>query len=161
MAVVWKHPEGILTKFPNLKLVSSLGAGVEHLLKDPDLSKDLVLSRIVAPSLSEDMFKYVFMGILLFEKQMATVLDQQRKKTWRKPRLFSAGDFTVGVLGLGEIGGYVAKKIAALDYRVIGYSNRPKQISGIKTFSRQLTTLQYFLSQVNVLVNLLPQRKGC
>ena len=34
MAVVWKHPPQVLRSFPNLKLVSSLGAGVEHILND-------------------------------------------------------------------------------------------------------------------------------
>ena len=31
-AVVWKHPRGILTRYPNLKAILSLGAGVDHVI---------------------------------------------------------------------------------------------------------------------------------
>ena len=31
-AVVWKHPRGILNKYPNLKAILSLGAGVDHII---------------------------------------------------------------------------------------------------------------------------------
>ena len=30
-AVVWKHPHGILKRYPNLKAILSLGAGVDHI----------------------------------------------------------------------------------------------------------------------------------
>ena len=36
-AIVWKHPPGSLQAFSNLKMISSLGAGVEHLLEDDNI----------------------------------------------------------------------------------------------------------------------------
>ena len=32
-------PHGLLAKFPNLKAIINLGAGVDHLLADPDLPR--------------------------------------------------------------------------------------------------------------------------
>ena len=34
MLVVWKHPEDAIAKFSNVQLISSLGAGVEHIIND-------------------------------------------------------------------------------------------------------------------------------
>src|SRR5690242_13953826 len=36
-ACAWKAPHGLLAGFPNLKVILSLGAGVDHLMSDPDL----------------------------------------------------------------------------------------------------------------------------
>ena len=35
MALVWKPPPGGLAAFPNLKVIFSLAAGIDHLLADP------------------------------------------------------------------------------------------------------------------------------
>ena len=40
-AIVWKHPRGILKKYPNIKAILSLGAGVDHIISDPDLPEGL------------------------------------------------------------------------------------------------------------------------
>ena len=37
-ACVWIPPHGLLAKFPNLKAIINLGAGVDHLLADPALA---------------------------------------------------------------------------------------------------------------------------
>jgi len=34
-AMLWNQPAGVLQQFPNLQWVSSIGAGVEHILGDP------------------------------------------------------------------------------------------------------------------------------
>ena len=36
-AVVWNHPQGILKKYKNLKLIYSMGAGVDHIFNDREL----------------------------------------------------------------------------------------------------------------------------
>ena len=34
-ALVWQYPPGALKRYRRLQLVSSLGAGIDHLLRDP------------------------------------------------------------------------------------------------------------------------------
>ena len=57
MVVAWKHPHGSISKkqFPNLKIISSLGAGVEHLIQDKTIEKDVFLTRIIELSLQSGM----------------------------------------------------------------------------------------------------------
>src|SRR3546814_9055171 len=38
-AVVWQPPPGGLKTFPNLKAIVSMGAGVDHVLRDPELPR--------------------------------------------------------------------------------------------------------------------------
>ncbi|MFN7194554.1 MAG: glyoxylate/hydroxypyruvate reductase A, partial [Rhodospirillales bacterium] len=35
-ALVWQYPPGALKRYRNLRIVSSLGAGIDHLLRGPD-----------------------------------------------------------------------------------------------------------------------------
>ncbi|MCB0615765.1 MAG: hypothetical protein KDC75_20745, partial [Phaeodactylibacter sp.] len=70
MVVVWRHPAGILKTFPNLKLVCSLGAGVEQLIDDPGLPPSVAISRIVDEALSISMRNYVLMAVLNIHKQL-------------------------------------------------------------------------------------------
>ena len=46
-ALCWKHPLGELKKYPNLKCIASLGFGVDHVLRDPDLPAGVPVTRIV------------------------------------------------------------------------------------------------------------------
>ena len=60
----WKHPHGILKKYPNLKAILSLGAGVDHILSDSDLPEDLPIVRLVDPKLNaRDVFSCSSLGI--------------------------------------------------------------------------------------------------
>ena len=46
-AVVWKHRPRVLEKLPNLKVIFSAGAGVDHLANDPGLP-ELPIVRVIA-----------------------------------------------------------------------------------------------------------------
>ena len=74
-ALVWQHPPGILSEYPNLKFVSSMGAGVDHILTDKSIPKDLPIVRIVDEKLTLSMTNYVIMGVLNFSvySQMISV----------------------------------------------------------------------------------------
>ena len=52
-------------------------------------------------------------------------------KTWKRRRQYLASDRTVGILGLGELGGTIAAKLRAMDFNVAGWSRRPKQLEGV------------------------------
>ncbi|MDX1626671.1 MAG: glyoxylate/hydroxypyruvate reductase A, partial [Wenzhouxiangellaceae bacterium] len=58
-ALVWRAPRGLYAKLPNLKAVSSLGAGVDAILADPDLPPDLAVGRLAGPRLAANMAAYL------------------------------------------------------------------------------------------------------
>jgi glyoxylate/hydroxypyruvate reductase A len=51
-ALVWKPPYGLLKTLPRLKAILSLGAGVDHLLLDPDLPGGVPIVRMVDAGLA-------------------------------------------------------------------------------------------------------------
>ncbi len=100
----WRHPPGALKALPNLEVIFSLGAGVDHLFADPELP-DVPIVRVVDPDLRDRMSEWVVMHALIHLRQLRRYERQQREKIWAddddQPK---AGDVSVGVLGLGVLG---------------------------------------------------------
>lgn len=155
MAVVWKHPPGVLARFPHLKLVSSLGAGVEHILQDPALPDEVAVTRIVDRTLTVSMRNYVLMVLLNIQRQFRQLQQNQQSGIWKKPEQIEL-PLRIGLLGLGALGGQIAQDLAALGFEVYGFSLRQKQVPGVLTFSAQTNGLPHFLKHINTLVNILP-----
>src|SRR3954470_15051730 len=59
VALVWKPPPGMLATLPNLRLVASLGAGVDHIFEDPQLPAHVPVARLVDPHMVRAMTEYV------------------------------------------------------------------------------------------------------
>src|SRR5689334_10753789 len=57
-ALVWKPQPGLLASLPNLRLVLSLGAGVDHIFLDPELP-DVPVVRLVDPHMAAAMSEYI------------------------------------------------------------------------------------------------------
>ena len=107
MAIVWNQPKGLLAEFENLKLVSSLGAGVEHIMEE-DLPENIKISRIVDSDLTISMVKYINLVVLYYQKNFQLYLKNGEKKLW-KPFEKSERELIIGILGAGEIGKEVAR----------------------------------------------------
>ncbi|MCO6475677.1 MAG: glyoxylate/hydroxypyruvate reductase A [Phaeodactylibacter sp.] len=156
MAVVWKHPPRVLRAFPNLELVSSLGAGVEHILHDATLPAGLRITRIVDESLTTSMRNYVLMAVLNIHKQLRFYQNNQQEGRWEKPAHIEL-PLRIGMLGLGALGGSIAASLASLGFEALGYSQSPKNISGVRCLHAGEATLAGFVRQVNLLICLLPR----
>lgn len=154
MAVVWKHKHQSLYQYPALELVSSMGAGVDHILQDKDMPTGWKVSRIVDPQLTQSMSNYLLAAVLSYHKRMGEWQEKQREREWgysdepERP-------VRVGVLGMGELGSDIAAKLAGLGFEVYGYSNTPKNIKGVESISGE-AKLDEFLKKVNLLICLLP-----
>lgn len=156
-ALVWNHPKGIFKKFNNLELICSLGAGVDHLLSDPDIPKKIKITRIVDPLLSFSMTNYIILAILQYHRKMDKYTLEQKNKIWdhdTHPEI----KICIGILGLGVLGGDAANKLNYLGFEVIGYSRSKKKINGIKCYCGD--ELDDFLRQINVLVCSVPLTKS-
>lgn len=58
-------------------------------------------------------------------------------------------------MGLGQMGGYIAKQFTALGYQVAGWSRSLKQIGQVKCYAGR-KDFDEFLGQAEILINLLP-----
>lgn len=152
MALLWQHPPGYLGTFPNLKLISSLGAGVDHILSDSAVPESMPIVRIVDEKLTWSMTNYVIMGVLNFHRQIARYQADQKRKVWdmSNPEI----PVKVGVMGVGALGGDVLDKLNYMGFPVVGFGFTEKNDFPHPYFSKN--QLQEFLNEINVLVCLLP-----
>jgi glyoxylate/hydroxypyruvate reductase A len=153
-ACAWKAPPGLLAGFPNLEVVFSLGAGVDHLLTDPSLPQVPVV-RIVDPDLTRRMSEYVALHVLMHHRRQRLYDAQQRQRLWHDHQQPAAGEVTVGVMGLGVMGRDAVDVLLRLGFRVVGWSRTARALPGAETFFGR-AGLAKFLSRSEILVCLLP-----
>jgi glyoxylate/hydroxypyruvate reductase A len=154
-ALSWRHPPGALAGLPNLRVVFSLGAGVDHLFADPALPEAPIV-RIVDPDLRDRMSEWVVMHALAHLRQLRRYERQQRERIWADDEAQpKAADVTVGVLGLGVLGTDAARKLAGVGFRVAGWSAARKALPGVESFHGP-DGLRRLLARTDMLVALLP-----
>lgn len=154
VALVWQPPPGELRRYPNLKAILSLGAGVDGLLADPTVP-DLPLARMVDPSLTRTMAEYVLLAALRHHRGFDRFEREQRERRWAYAFPPQAGERRVGVMGLGELGAAAAQLLAAHGFVVFGWSRTPKALDGVVSYAGR-SELHAFLHRTDILACLLP-----
>ena len=155
IAMVWKMPHGELAKFPNLKLIISMAAGVDHVLSDPDRPKGVPIVRVTDPHMARSMGHWFLMNILRLHRETAHYDKLRSQKIWPAEIAFDTDSVSVGILGLGYLGVHLAQMLKAVGLRVQGWSRTEKNLDGIHSFSGRIG-LDQMLSNTNYLACLLP-----
>ena len=154
-AMTWYHPPGSLSVFTSLKSIFSMGAGVDHLFRDPQLPH-VPTARVVDPDLTKRMTEYVVLHALSIMRQTRRYRLQQAQNLWSDDDYQpAAGDVRVGIMGMGVLGQDAAEKLSIMGFDVAGWSRSTKNIPSLKTFSGS-TELPAFLARTDILVVLLP-----
>lgn len=141
-AVVANPPPGALQGLPNLALVQSLWAGVERLVADPTLPAGVPLARMVDPAMSTAMAETAHWAVLSLQRDFFDYARQQLARQWLQHPQRRADELRVLVLGRGELGGAVGRRLADAGYRVAHWARGDD--------------LAAALAQADVVVNLLP-----
>jgi glyoxylate/hydroxypyruvate reductase A len=155
LALVWRHPLGLLKKLPQLKCIASLGAGVDHLMADPELTNDVPIIRLMDPYMANDILQYVLAYVLRHVKRVDHWDACQKENRWAKKPPFNFANQTVGIMGLGFLGKKTALTMHDIGLKVIGWSNSPKNLEHIKNFVGQ-KEFHDFLAETDILVCMLP-----
>ncbi|HUI18878.1 MAG TPA: glyoxylate/hydroxypyruvate reductase A [Alphaproteobacteria bacterium] len=154
-ALVWNMPHGALARFPHLRAIFSLGAGVDHLFADPTLPRQVPICRVVDKLLTQRMTEYVVLHVLRYHRRQPELEELQRRGEWNELYSPTAGERRVGIMGLGELGADAARHLAALGFKVAGWSRSPKALAGIESFHGSAGRAA-FLAGCEILVCLLP-----
>lgn len=154
-AAVWAPPEGFFARFPNLRTVFVMGAGVDKLLRRGDVPEHAQIVRLTDAGMAQQMTEYCLYGVLHYQRCMDRYSLQQRDGKWLPLEMRLAGDIRVGILGLGVLGSTVAQALARLGYRVAGWSRSPRDIEGVRCLDGD-SGLRELLPQTDVLFCVLP-----
>jgi glyoxylate/hydroxypyruvate reductase len=151
----WLPPANVVKSLPNLKVIFSLGAGVDAILSDPSLPRDKPIVRVNDPDLTMRMSEHVVMQVLMHHRQQRRLDANQHNRIWDPFPQHPASALRVGVMGLGVLGADAALKLGIMGFPTAGWSRTRKSIDGIECFAGQ-GELDKFLARTDVLVCLLP-----
>ena len=155
VALVFKPPAGLLAGLPNLRLIQSLGAGVDFIVERGALPPGVPVARLVDPIMAGRMAEYVLAAILRVERRFDAYARQQDEGLWRRLPQRDPQAVRVGVMGSGVLGAETAAVLARHGFRVAVWSRTPKDMTGIESFAGP-DGLVPFLARSDHLVCLLP-----
>ncbi|KGJ20166.1 2-hydroxyacid dehydrogenase [Paracoccus sanguinis] len=136
--------------FTRARLVQSLWAGVERIAPNPTLTQPLC--RMVDPGLAQGMVEYCAGWVLRAHLGMDRYAQDGIWRNDTVPPL--AAERSVVVLGTGELGAAVGRALAALGFRVTGWSASGRPVEGLEV--RPGPRLDEALARAEILVTLLP-----
>ncbi|WP_022951416.1 2-hydroxyacid dehydrogenase [Leucothrix mucor] len=149
-ALVWNHPKGDLKRYPNLRSILSLGAGMEHLLSDPELP-EVPLVSLGDPAMAREMSNYALYWVMNAHRHYPQYRSQQNNQYWQPLDVTPAERFNVVVLGLGRIACEVARTVQQAGFNVKAWDFKPKTAEGIDTYSG-MEALPTLLKPVDVVI---------
>lgn len=140
------------TRFPRLKAVLSLWAGIETVIENPTLT--VPLARMVDHGLTQGMVEWVTGHVLRHHLGMdAHILGQNG--VWDPVAPPLAQERRVTILGLGTLGTACGQALAGLGFPVTGWSRSQKSVEGITCLSGD-DGLHQAVACADILVLLLP-----
>ena len=153
--VAWKPLQETLDRLPGLRVLFSLGAGVDHIFALKRLP-DVPVVRIVDPDLTARMTEYVVWQALHHMRRGGAYRRQQADHVWQALDQPRAGEFTDRPHGLRRHGGGLRRGSAASSASSFAPGRaRRKSPPGVEMFSGA-SALDAFLAGTDILVSLLP-----
>lgn len=131
IAIVWAPPMGAFDGMAALKAVLCLSAGVDAVLADTTLSPAVPVARLIHQATKGFIRDYVLHAVLHHHRGMEAFAALQRQRTWNPIPTPPYARSRIGILGLGELGGFTAAVLRDLGFPVSGWSRTPKNIPGI------------------------------
>jgi glyoxylate/hydroxypyruvate reductase A len=154
-AFVSKMPLAELKRFPRLKLIGSMLAGVDHLVASPDLPQGIPMVRTGALDGDPMMTEFAILHVLRHHRRLPEYLLAQERGEWQALPQPRTEERRVGLLGLGSLAMPVARVLKAMGFQVASWSRTLKTQQGIQSFHGR-GQLKDFLARSEILVNLLP-----
>ena len=154
-AIIWNLPDEILSKLKNLKIIYSMGAGVDHILKLKNYNKKIPIIRIKDEQMGERIANYSLAQILNYQLNFKIFQNSQIKKYWSGERTpIDNKNLTVGIFGLGFLGKHIAGLLNKLNYNVIAYKKSSTKVKNVKIYTGK--NIITFIKNSDVIISILP-----
>lgn len=153
-ALLWKPPPTGLTPYTRLRGIQSLGAGINQLDLGA-LPRGIPIARLIDPSLTATMVDYSVAAVYRHFRGFDAYEADKHQHRWQYVSPRPKRSFTVGVMGLGQLGGAIAATLATLGFPVRGWSRSARPMPGVESFSGP-DGLEAFLAGTHCLICVLP-----
>jgi glyoxylate/hydroxypyruvate reductase A len=154
--LVWEPTPGRLATYPNLRLIFSTAAGVDHITRDPDLPRHVPIVRMGADEMAQTVGEYVCLGALMILRDLPRIVAAQREIHWERFEPSRTARATrVGIMGMGGIGQVAAGMLQGIGFPVHGWVRTQRAQGGVRCFAGP-GELDAFLACTDILVGILP-----
>ncbi|MDR3470408.1 MAG: NAD(P)-dependent oxidoreductase [Devosia sp.] len=157
LLVSWKIPTELGRLPEGLRAIFCYGAGIEHIVRDPRVPATMPVMRLIDPGQADRMLGYAAAAAFnrLVQADGYRLLQSEREWPARPLPVVPAASLRVAVLGLGQIGGYIAAGLARLGFGVRGWARGRGELPGVTVYSGA-PGLAEAVAGADVLVNVLP-----
>lgn len=153
--LTYDPPIGVFENYPQLKVISSMTAGINHILKDKNLPSGVKVIKVNNALHHQDIALFALTLVLNYLRDMPTYQQQKIEARWKAYQYKRPEEVTVGIMGIGAIGQEIGKLLVKHNFKVTGWSRSPKDLSGIRTFAGA-ESKEAFLHSAQVLICMLP-----
>lgn len=158
-ALAWRPAPDAFETYPNLKLVQTIAAGVDPVLRTPSLPDDAVVTRVHDPEQAAMMAGFAAWHVVWHHRNMGAYLDAAQRADWTRvliKTLRAPSQVTVGILGYGYMGKAIANAVRAMGFPVVvaSRSDGPSE-DGITRLSG-VDAIHDVAARSDILVNVLP-----
>ncbi|MFQ6079562.1 MAG: NAD(P)-dependent oxidoreductase, partial [Thermodesulfobacteriota bacterium] len=136
-------PGELVGRARKLKWIQSMSAGVENFARSNLLPPNVVLTKIkgvFGPMMSE----YVVGYILAITQNMKKTFDNKEKKRWEPFLVDSIRRKTIGMMGLGSVGAYIAYQVHLMGAVVVALVAEEKMLPYV-SHEYAVTEIEEFL----------------
>ncbi|WP_449539102.1 D-2-hydroxyacid dehydrogenase [Ferdinandcohnia sp. Marseille-Q9671] len=149
--------ESIIEMATNLKWIMVISAGLELMPFNAIKRKGILVTNVRGIH-KIPMAEYTLSMMLHVTKKNKVIVEQQKNKSWDRLTNFPVGELygkTIGILGVGAIGGEIARLAKAFQMRVLGLNRSGKSHEFVDEMY-QFNGLEIICSNSDYLVSVLP-----
>lgn len=148
-------PENAFQKYPNLKVIASMAAGINHITKNHKIPENVSVTKVNDPTHHDDMANFVLALTLSYMRRLPVYFQQKEHAIWQTHDYQRPQETTIGIMGIGAIGRTIGDLMLKNNFKVTGWSRSKKHIDQIKTFHGSSQRID-FLKTADILVCTLP-----
>ncbi len=149
----WKIPDELLKRANHLVWFASMAAGNEHLVKNPYLPEEVILTKTTV--YGEMMAEYVFAYLLYECRNLRKYFEDQQKRVWYQRRPERLRGKALGMVGLGSVGREIARRGKQFGMDVLGAKRTPSPVENVdRVYGPE--DLGQMIPRVDYLISALP-----
>jgi D-2-hydroxyacid dehydrogenase (NADP+) len=126
----------VLESATRLKWIQALGTGVDNLIDQAALRKDVIVTNVRGIH-GAPVSEAALAAMLALARGLPRAIRAQDERQWRRFPAQLLHDKTVGIFGIGQIAEALAPKCKAFGMRVVGITSAPRNIAGFNRMHRR------------------------
>ena len=128
--VAFRFPSALFKEAKRLRWIQATGAGVDPFFKSREYLRGVVVTNTRGIH-AQIMADYTFGAITALQWNFARAFRSQQHKQWNRVDTRPLAGMTLGLVGLGAIGGEIAKRARIFGMKVIGVRRTPAPVEAV------------------------------